>query len=113
MSAAKIVNARHLALYPKDCLCQVATSLGQGDFALIALFLNGARLMGRGPEEQDILMPGMTAHINISLTLRGLFSGPFPCLVRDAGPADAFLAFGKPLGFSFLGAMRDNPRHFA
>jgi len=113
MPASKIVNARHLALYPKDCLCQVETSLGKEDYALVALYLNGARLMRPQPVRDGVLVPGIAARLDIILTMRGAQSGPFPCRVSDIHDREAFLVFGRPLRFSFLGTMRDNPRHFA
>jgi len=113
MNAWKTVNARHLALYPRDCVCEVETPLGKGGFDLVALYLNGARLRAQENVPRGILVPGIEAQLNLALTLRGLYSGPFPCMVRDVDGGDSFLAFGNPLRFSFLGTMRDNPRHFA
>jgi len=44
MNAVYSVNLRHIALYPKDCVCKVAAETGSEAFSIIALFMNGIRL---------------------------------------------------------------------
>ncbi len=113
MNANYTVNLRHIALYPKDCLCEVIDETGSEAFSIIALFMNGIRLKAEAPGAMDFLSRGQQVLANIRLPLKGLESGGFPCRVRQVGGGEVFLAFGVPLDIPFLATMRDNPRLFA
>lgn len=113
MNVMYSVNLRHIALYPKDCLCEVSAETGREAFSIISLFMNGIRLKSDAPGAMDAFCPGQTVLANIRLPINGLESGGFPCRVRQVGEREVFLAFGAPLDIPFLAAMRDHPRIFA
>lgn len=113
MNAVYSVNLRHIALYPKDCVCEVAAETGSEAFSIIALFMNGIRLRADAPGPIGDYRHGQHVQVNIRLPLKSLESGDFPCRVRLAGAREIFLAFAAPLDIPFLATMRDNPRHFA
>ena len=107
------VNLRHIALYPRDCFCEVATVNGSGAFSIIALFMNGIRLKADAPGATGIIHHGQEALVNILFPIEGLECGGFPCRVKSVDDREAFLAFGAPLHIPFLATVRDNPRYFA
>ncbi len=115
MAPTITLNARHLALHPRDCYCELSPLSDDGDatwFEIVALYMDGLRVRCNEGPDPTFPQEDEWVLVNLKLMTNGKESGLFPCRVERIDGAEVYLTFDARRHFSILETLRDHPEYF-